>query len=160
MRSIRPKVGLTWLKRPGSAADPDQFPGIADPDQHLRKMEVIFRLVVVLFLFTGCASDGPEDEMTEWTDATETYTGTVKGVEMTFQHKDTLQFRLNVAGEVIEGELDTEKGFGGDAGALVYILNIDRPEAEQAYFVKFSTGEFRMLDQYHRPIERSHFKPR
>ena len=59
---------------------------------------------------------------------------------MIFQHKDTLHYRLIVAGEVVEGELDIERGFGGDEGALVYVLNIDRPEAEQAFFATLETA--------------------
>ena len=67
----------------------------------LCSMGTIIRSLAIMLLLSGCAAEGTEEGSIEWTDATETFTGTVKGVEMIFQHKDTLHYRLAVAGEVV-----------------------------------------------------------
>ena len=44
------------------------------------------------------------------------------------------------------GNLNTERGYGKDDDATVYILNFDKPESEQTRFVRYSNGNVAMFD--------------
>lgn len=49
-------------------------------------------------------------------------------------------YRMTTDGQVVLGELNTERGFNGDeSNASTYILNWQQPESQQKKFVKLST---------------------
>lgn len=71
---------------------------------------------------------------------TERYSARVDRVNVTFEHKDYTTYRLTTNDLVREGELNTERGFGDDADATVYVLNWQQPEGERIYYVRL-TGD-------------------
>lgn len=56
---------------------------------------------------------------------------------------------------VEKGNLNTERGFEEDEDATVYVLNYDKPEDEQRYFVRLSKdmGSIIMLDKNRKIIQ-------
>ena len=88
----------------------------------------------------------------------ERFTGTVKGMKIIFEHDHFLHYRLSVNGTVTTGELNTERGFGSDENATLFILNPSAPEKEQKYFVRLSSGKIRMLDQHKKIIQDGQLK--
>ena len=96
-------------------------------------------------------------ESEAWELPTERFSGMVKGTEVIFEHLNYSTYRLTVANDVTEGEMNTERGFEDDPNATLYVLNHDRPAAEQAYFVRYSNGEFWMLDEDRRPMKKARF---
>ncbi len=109
--TAQPAVGKsTYLK-----LDPDSMQwGIVEPD------------------FEGEADTALE------TDYTERYTARVDRVDVVFEQKDYTQYRLTTNGLVREGELNTERGFGDDPDATVYVLNWQKPEGEQITYVRLT----------------------
>ena len=92
------------------------------------------------------------------TKPTEIFTGTVNGVKIVFKHTDYTQYRLKEGKKVTTGALNTERGFEKDEDATVYILNSDKPESEQKYFVRYTDGKFVMLDAKRKVIPGANFK--
>lgn len=71
-------------------------------------------------------------------DFTERYSARVDRVDVVFEHKNFTEYRLTTNGLVREGELNTERGFEDDPDATVYLLNWQRPEGEQMYYVRLT----------------------
>jgi copper homeostasis protein (lipoprotein) len=89
---------------------------------------------------------------------TETFIGTVNGMKVVFKHKDYTQYRLKEGDNVTQGALNSERGFEEDEDATVFILNSDKPESEQKYFVRFTDGRVMMLDAQRKVIPGSKLK--
>ncbi len=78
-------------------------------------------------------------ESTLWTgEVTERYAGRVDRVSVVFEHQDYTQYRLQTNDQVRTGELNTERGYGDDIDATVYILNWQQPEREQSRYVRLT----------------------
>jgi len=77
-------------------------------------------------------------------DYTERYSALVDRVAVIFEHKNYTEYRLTTNGLVREGDLNTERGFGTDIDATVYVLNWQEPEAEQMYFVRLTNEPFKL----------------
>ena len=88
---------------------------------------------------------------------TERYSARVDRVDVVFEHTDYTRYRLMTNGAVREGELNTERGFGDDPDATVYVLNWQRPEGEQIRYVRFTNEPDRIyvLDGNGEPIQGS-----
>ena len=69
---------------------------------------------------------------------TERYAARVDRVNVVFEHKDYTRYRLTTNELVREGELNTERGFEDDIDATVYVLNWQKPEGEQMYYVRLT----------------------
>jgi hypothetical protein len=143
----------------------------ADPCRNFAAMDRrLIWICTITAALCGCetppgsaeGSDGPAERAARspWDMPTESYTGTLRGNLLTFEHLNYERFRLMIAGEMIEGEMATEQGFGTDYQATLYLLNVDRPESEQAYFVRYSSGELQMLDPQRRPMREVKFRKR
>jgi hypothetical protein len=118
-------------------------------------------ILMLAFLLPGCEDPGYGDGgsmSSAWDIPTEAYHGTVNGAPIVFQHLNYTTFRLVISGEMVEGEMNTERGFDGDENSTLYVLNTDRPEAEQAYFVRYSNGDVFMLDPQRKPIRKARFR--
>lgn len=70
---------------------------------------------------------------------TERYAARVDRVDVVFEHKNYVAYRLRTNGLVREGELNTERGFGDDPDATVYVLNWKKSEGEQMYYVRLTS---------------------
>lgn len=115
----------------------------------------------VLLSCTGADKSAPNDGQTKDTTlispvkdstlaleaATETFKGTYQGKELIFSHKDFQTYTLKTGEQVSYGKLITERGYGDDKSAKVYILNSDKPKNEQKSFVRNTNGSVYMLDQ-------------
>ncbi len=66
--------------------------------------------------------------------------------------KDFTQYRLTEGNQVKEGKLNTERGFEQDEDATVFILNFDKPENEQKFFVRLTNGGVIMLDSQRKMV--------
>jgi hypothetical protein len=71
-------------------------------------------------------------------DFTERFSARVDRVDVVFEQKDFKSYRLITNGAVREGELNTERGFEDDQDATVYVLNWQKPEAQQMLYVRFT----------------------
>lgn len=69
---------------------------------------------------------------------TETFTGKVSGKTVVFEHADYTRYRLTVDGVSTEGPLNTERGFGEDADATLFVLDWQKPSSEQTCFVRLT----------------------
>lgn len=87
------------------------------------------------------------------TDVSESFKGTLNGAAVIFEHKDFTAFRLTEKGKVSTGALNTERGFGKDEDATLYVLNPDKPQKDQKYFVRLTDGRIFMLDEQRKIIE-------
>ncbi len=105
----------------------------------------------------GVETDASVDATT-FKDPTETYVGIVNGVRVVFEHKDFTQFRLTDGTHITQGNLNTERGFQDDEDATLFILNFDKPENEQAYFVRLSNGRCIMLNGERKEIPGAYFE--
>lgn len=91
-----------------------------------------------------------EEEVTEETvppevvEFTERYAARVDRVNVVFEHKDYTSYRLTTNELVREGELNTERGFEDDIDATVYVLNWQKPEGEQMYYVRLTAEPNRL----------------
>lgn len=88
----------------------------------------------------------------------ECFYGTVKGIAIVFEHQDYTKFRMTENGKLVEGALNTERGFGDDPDATVYVLNFGQPEEEWRYIVRYSSGRVVMLDQDRKEIPQSNLR--
>ncbi len=130
-------------------------------------MKLHLLLFTSIVLLAGCTPEEraerrehivqPPEKNSIWDLPTESYSGFVKGTEVVFEHLNYTRYRLKLDDEITEGELNTERGFGDDANATLYILNHDRPESEHAYFVRYSNGDLVMLDPDRKPLEKARF---
>jgi hypothetical protein len=75
----------------------------------------------------------------ETVDYTERYSARVDRVDVVFEQKDYTSYRLTTNELVREGELNTERGFGDDPDATVYILNWRKPVGEHIYYVRLTS---------------------
>ncbi len=79
---------------------------------------------------------------------TERFVGTIDDVLTVFEHKDFTSYTLIEAGVSVSGELNTERGYGDDIDATVFVLDWQKPEAEQKYFVRLTgSTEIQRLDE-------------
>jgi hypothetical protein len=90
---------------------------------------------------------------------TETFKGTYNDKEIVFSHKDFQSYTLSTASVATSGTMNTERGYGDDRDATVYVLNSDKPKSEQKYFVRTSQGSVYMLDQDRYVVDDAVFKP-
>lgn len=68
---------------------------------------------------------------------TERYSARVDRIEVVFEHWDYTSYRFTTGGGYVqEGELNTERGFGDDPDATLYVLNWRKHEGERIYFVR------------------------
>lgn len=72
--------------------------------------------------------------------ATEKFKGIINGKTIVFEHENYAHYRLTVNGFVTTGDLNTERGFGSDINATVFILDWEKPVDDQKIFVRF-TGD-------------------
>lgn len=79
--------------------------------------------------------------------ATETFRGSLNDKEVVFSHSNYQTYVLKTGDESNSGKMNTERGYGDDRDATVYVLNSDKPKAEQQYFVRNSNGSVYMLDK-------------
>ena len=61
------------------------------------------------------------------TNPSEIFAGTIDGNSIVFEQKEYTKYRLEINGKVSEGELNTERGFGDDIDATIYVLNWNKP---------------------------------
>lgn len=131
---------------------------------HMKKAILAILISTLLFACEEERSAGNQNAATDqssegeaWEMPTERFSGMVKGTEVIFEHLNYSTYRLTVAQDVTEGEMNTERGFEADENATLYILNPGRPTVEQAYFVRYSNGELWMLDEQRRPMKKARF---
>jgi hypothetical protein len=93
---------------------------------------------------TPQATSAEETPAPEAVDFTERYTARVDRVDVVFEHKDYTWYRLTTNGLVREGELNTERGFEDDVDATVYVLNWQKPEGEQLFYVRLTAEPGRL----------------
>lgn len=74
-----------------------------------------------------------------WTDATERYSARADRVDVVFEHKDYTHYRLQTNELMRTGDLNTERGFGDDIDATVYVLNWREPEGAQIRYVRLTS---------------------
>jgi hypothetical protein len=90
---------------------------------------------------------------------TETFRGTYQEKEVVFSHVDFKSYSLNMGGVLSSGALKTERGYGDDPNATVYVLNSDKPKNERNYFVRTPTGSVYMLDDGRYVMDDATFEP-
>jgi hypothetical protein len=69
---------------------------------------------------------------------TERYSAQVDRVKVIFEQWDYTRYRLQTNELVREGEMNSERGFGDDPDATVYVLNWQAPEGEQIRYVRLT----------------------
>ena len=79
-------------------------------------------------------------EIPSYSEPTERYIGTANGSEVIFEHTNYTSYKLAKDGVMITGELNTERGFGDDDDATVFVLDWQKPVQEQSYFVKLTAS--------------------
>lgn len=81
---------------------------------------------------------------------TERYSAQVDRVKVLFEQWDYTRYRLQTNELVREGAMNSERGFGDDPDATVYVLNWDKPEGEQIRYVRLTAepGRLYALDGY------------
>lgn len=86
---------------------------------------------------------------------TERYSAQVDRVKVIFEQWDYTRYRLQTNELVREGEMNSERGFGDDADATVYVLNWQAPEGEQIRYVRLTAEPERLyaLDGYQNLIK-------
>jgi hypothetical protein len=89
---------------------------------------------------------------------TERFSGTVNNVNIIFGHERYIRYRLSENEKISTGDLNTERGYGDDINATVYVLDHAKPEAEQKYFVRLTNGKILMLDAKRKIIPGSELK--
>lgn len=79
---------------------------------------------------------------------TERYRAQVDRVAVVFEHMNFTSYRLVTNGRVREGALNTERGFGEDVDATVFVLDWQKPEGEQLRYVRLTDepGRLYLLD--------------
>lgn len=130
-------------------------------------MAALFKSSIILFVLTlnGCGESKKEIE--PLFDNNEDYSVSVniveyegiipcadcEGIKMTlkiaddFQSYELIEEYLGKDDNVFKesGSVNTERGFEEDLNATVYVLNFDKPETEQRYFVRLSLDSTRLL---------------
>ncbi len=86
--------------------------------------------------------------------ATETFKGSYNNQEILFYHQNFQTYTLNMAGTITSGTLNTERGYGDDRDATVYVL----PQQEQKYFVRSPGGSVYMLDKNRYVVDDAYFE--
>jgi hypothetical protein len=129
----------------------------------------MIRLITVIILsisFSFCSSDKSnlkqEKEATGSNTktpepSTEIFRGTSNNVNIIFAHTNYTHYRITEGGKITEGNLNTERGFENDDDATVYILDYDKPENQQKFFVRMTDGRIMMLDSNRKIIPGSSF---
>jgi hypothetical protein len=86
---------------------------------------------------------------------TERYSAQVDRVKVLFEQWDYTRYRLQTNELVREGEMNSERGFGDDSDATVYVLNWQAPEGQQIRYVRLSAepGYLYALDGYQNIIK-------
>lgn len=86
---------------------------------------------------------------------TERYSAQVDRVKVIFEQWDYTRYRLQTNELVREGEMNTERGFGDDLDATVYVLNWQTPVGEQIRYVRLTAepGYLYALDSDHNIIK-------
>jgi hypothetical protein len=86
---------------------------------------------------------------------TERYSAQVDRVKVLFEQWDYTRYRLQTNELVREGEMNSERGFGDDPDATVYVLNWQAPEGEQIRYVRLTAepGYLYALDGYQNIIK-------
>ncbi len=77
---------------------------------------------------------------------TEIFSGDIDGKPVSFEHDSFTRYRLTVGGVGTMGELNTERGFGDDIDATVFVLDWNKPESEQMYFVRLSSDSTSIVE--------------
>lgn len=79
---------------------------------------------------------------------TERYHAQVDRVDVTFEQWEYTQYRLTTNNLVRTGDLNTERGYGDDIDATVYVLDWNKPEGEQMRYVRLTSepGRLYLLD--------------
>lgn len=90
---------------------------------------------------------------------TETFEGSYLGKTLVVSHKDFQKFTYKEGDLMLSGAMNTEKGYGDDRSATVYVLNCDKPKAEQKYVVRGSNGSVYLLDQDRFVVDDAVFSP-
>jgi uncharacterized protein YxeA len=81
------------------------------------------------------------DQQYSFTEPSERFTGSINGDSIIFEEKDYTKYHLTINGKVAQGPLNTERGYGDDIDATVYILDWNKPESEQKYFVRLTKDQ-------------------
>ncbi len=116
----------------------------------MRNKKTIISIIIVIVLAIAAAVFFSTQKFTP----SEAYFGIVDEQNIKFEHQDFTKYRFTVGDVISEGELNTERGFGEDENATVIILDWQKPEAEQRYFVRYSdrTESLQMLDNQRKVI--------
>ena len=69
---------------------------------------------------------------------TERFSAQVDRVKVIFEQWDYTRFRLQTNDLVREGEMNSERGFGDDPDATLYVLNWHKTEGERIYYVRLT----------------------
>ena len=112
----------------------------------MKKVTIAVLILVVLaslwvFSVQEEKQNTTSDQQTSFSSPTERFTGKINGEDVVFEQKEYTKYRLEINGKVSTGSLNTERGFGSDIDATVYILNWDKPEAEQKYYVRLTSDQ-------------------
>lgn len=89
---------------------------------------------------------------------TERYSAQVDRVKVLFEQWEYTRYRLQTNELVREGAMNSERGFGDDPDATVYVLNWDKPEGEQIRYVRLTAEQDKLyaLDGYQNIIKSGH----
>jgi hypothetical protein len=123
-------------------------------------MKASITITILLIIAAGCSTPEPAPkeeaapkqeqkatvDSTGWDSPTESFRGRLNGNDIMFSHKNYKSYRYAAEGEVTLGLLNTERGYGDDKDATVYVLDHDKPASEQKYFVRLTDGAVHMLD--------------
>lgn len=120
------------------------------------KLQIVFTVLLMLLAYFAVSTyvvEAPviESDTTDFSNGTaiyERYSARVDRVDVVFEQRDYMRYRLTTNGLVREGELNTERGFGDDIDATVYVLNWQQPEGEQMRYVRLTSqpGILYLLD--------------
>ena len=116
----------------------------------ISKLSILFVVLVVLLSYVAISTyvamaptpeniglESPTD-FSVGAASYERYSARVDRVDVVFEQRDYTQYRLTTNDLVREGELNTERGFGDDEDATVYVLNWRQPEGEQMRYVRLT----------------------
>jgi hypothetical protein len=86
---------------------------------------------------------------------TERYSGMIGNDIITFEHTDHTRYTYTKNTAVETGDLNTERGYGDDIDATVYVLNWKAPESKQKLFVRLTNdpGKVHLLDASRNMVE-------
>ena len=102
---------------------------------------VLIVLSFCIFLYTIKNKNTTiNNQQTSFIEPSERFVGNIDGNRIVFEQKDYTKYTLQINNTTTSGSLNTERGFGSDVDATVYVLNWDKPETEQKYYVRL-TGD-------------------